>query len=102
MAAEAVNEKAQGNFKDCLNALTALVRQYPSAKPFVLAMSNKIQQKTQPANEMEALAAEFKRNIRMLISNGELEQAGQLLAEYKKIMPNDSETAELEQAINNQ
>ncbi len=102
MGAEAVNEKAQGNFKDCLNALTALVRQYPSAKPFVLAMSNKIQQKTQPANEMEALAAEFKRNIRMLISNGELEQAGQLLAEYKKIMPNDSETAELEQAINNQ
>ena len=102
MAAEAINEKSQGNYKDCLNALIALLKQYPSAKPFVLAIRDKIQAQTQPVNEMNELSARFKENIRMLISNGELEQARQLLAEYEKIMPDDSETAELEQAINNQ
>lgn len=102
MAAEAINEKSQGNYKDCLNALIALLKQYPSAKPFVLAIRDKIQAQTQPVKEMNELSARFKENIRMLISNGELEQARQLLAEYEKIMPDDSETAELEQAINNQ
>ena len=101
MAAEAVNEKAQGNFKDCLNALTALVRQYPSAKPFVIAMSNKIQKKTQPVSEMEALAAEFKKNIRLLISVGDLNQARLLLAEYEKIMPRDLDIEALRNAIEN-
>ncbi len=99
MSAEAISEKSQGNFKECLNALTALVRQYPEAKPFVKAISDKVQKQIQPAGEMNALAAEFKNNIRMLIANGELQQAEQLLGEYEKIMPNDSETAELKKEI---
>lgn len=99
MAAEAANEMEQGNYKDCLNALIALVRQYPAAKPFVLAIRNKLQKEIKPVSEMDALAAQFKDNIRALISNGELEQAKQLLGEYKKIMPNDSEAEELEKAI---
>lgn len=99
MAAEASNEMEQGNYKDCLNALIALVRNYPEAKPFVLAIRNKLQKEIKPVNEMDALAAQFKDNIRTLISDGEIEQAKQLLDEYKKIMPNDSETEELEKAI---
>ncbi len=99
MAAEAANEMEQGNYKDCLNALIALVRQYPAAKPFVLAIRNKLQKELEPVSEMDALAAQFKDNIRTLISNGEFEQAKQLLGEYKQIMPNDSEAEELEKAI---
>ena len=99
MAAEAANEMEQGNYKDCLNALIALVRNYPAAKPFVLAIRNKLQKEVKPVNEMDSLAAQFKDNIRTLISNGELEQAKQLLGEYKEIMPNDSEAGELEKAI---
>ncbi len=99
MSAEAISEKSQGNFKECLRALTALVRQYHAAKPFVKAISDKVQKQAQPASEMDALAAEFKKNIRMLIANGEVQQAEQLLGEYEKIMPNDSETAELGKEI---
>ena len=99
MSAEAISEKSQGNIKDCLNALTALARQYPAAKPFITAISEKVQKQAQPASEMDALAAEFKKNIRMLIASGEVQQAEQLLGEYEKIMPDDSEINSLKNQI---
>ena len=98
MSAEAISEKSQGNIKDCLNALTALARQYPAAKPFITAISDKVQ-KQKPMSEMDALAAEFKKNIRMLIASGEVQQAEQLLGEYEKIMPDDSEINSLKNQI---
>lgn len=100
MAVEALREKEQGDYQACVNALLVLVKQYPSAKPFVLAMKENIQKAAQPMSEMEKLSVEFKNNIRSLIADGNKAQAGQLLIEYRKIMPADKDIEELESALN--
>lgn len=51
------------------------------------------------AAEMQQLAAGIKQQIRMLIENGMGEQAAQILAQVRQMLPEDAELAEMEKEL---
>lgn len=56
----------------------------------------------QAAQELQQLAAGIKKQLRMLIDNGMREQALPVLAQVRKMLPEDEELAALEQELLNQ
>ena len=98
MANVILNSWHTGDIKACIGAMSAAVKKYPQSKPFILAIRDKVQQSVsapKPNDEMSALAAAVKNNIRSLISSGKTEEAKRVFAEYLKINPNDPDITEL-------
>ena len=103
MANVILNSWHNGDIKTCIGAMSAAVKKYPQSKPFILAIRDKVQQSVsapKPNNEMEALAAAVKNNIRSLISSGKTEEAKRVFEEYLKINPNDPDNEKLKYELN--
>ena len=86
----------------CAADMTALIRKYPQAKPIIIYIRDSITKQEQPvskADEMAALAAALKNNIRSLIAAGKTDEARHIFEEYIKINPGDREITALRQEL---
>ncbi len=105
MANNIIAARSQKDYKVCAAAMKMLLKTYPEAKPIVAALTKDINKelaelnKPKQVTEMDVLAKTVKENIRQMISNGEFQQASQLLEEFAAISPNDPEIGELKRQM---
>jgi hypothetical protein len=86
--------------RDLRNAL----REYPEMKKGIALLLKKFTDKTPPAepaagSEIESYAKIIKTNIRQLIDQGMLKEAGKLISEFEQIIPNDPEIEQMKAYI---
>lgn len=105
MANNIIAARRQKDYKVCAAAMKMLLKTYPESKPIVAALTKDINKelaelnKPKQVTEMDVLAKTVKDNIRQLISNGEFQQASQLLEEFAAISPNDPDIGELKRQM---
>lgn len=91
---EAAEYRRNGDYKNCIMKLRAILEQNPELAAMVNDYYNdtiKEYEASKPQNEMQRLSAMIKSNIRNYIISKNFDAAAKTLAEYEKINPTDPE-----------
>ena len=106
IADEAIKARRDKRFRDCFAAMKKAITTYDGIAPAIelyqeetAAEYKESAARPDPADEFRRLAETLKRNIRNLVSAGNIELAEKTLSEYSKLNPNDTEIAELQELI---
>lgn len=93
-----VNKKA--NKADYVKGLRSALQAFPETKKGIEMLLHEIQSSnTESSDEFDLYKGQVKVAIKQLIENGNMDEAKNLLAEYKSIVPNDLEVILLESKI---
>ena len=106
IADEIIKARREKRFRDCFAAMKKAITTYDGIAPAIelyqeetAAEYKESAARPDPADEFKRLAETLKRNIRNLVSAGNIELAEKTLSEYSKLNPNDTEIAELQELI---
>ena len=106
IADEVIKARREKRFRDCFAAMKKAITTYDGITPAIelyqeetAAEYKESAARPNSADEFKRLAETLKRNIRNLVSAGNIELAEKTLSEYSKLNPNDTEIAELQELI---
>ena len=94
--------RENGDYRRCIAELKDYIADYPLMLSAVAHYQRRVlneYETSQPATEMQRLAAMIKNNIKNYIASGNIDAAVKTLAEYEKINPSDPEIAVLKAEI---